>query len=106
MPLHFLDMVKAFIVPHASALFNIGKGQAYAIRMRQEAEKERLLLDILLLKNGELHFLVVLSRDEGLEGVIPITPIGLLAQRRKEGRPKGEMHAHKGPHVDQLNTTC
>ena len=79
----FLDMVRAFIVPYASTLFNMDKGKAHTLPTRQQVGKQRPLPAILLLKNGELSFLVALGRDEGPEGVIPITPrdIGTKKER-------------------------
>jgi len=39
----FLDKARAFKVPYASALFIMTDGQAHAIPMKQDAEKERVL---------------------------------------------------------------
>lgn len=67
----FLDMVKAFLVPYANTLFIMDNGQAYAIPMRWEVEKERVLSALRFSKNGDCSYL---ARGEGpIEHVIPVT---------------------------------
>ena len=40
----FLDVASQFIGPYASTLFIMDNGQVYAMPIRQEVEKERVLL--------------------------------------------------------------
>jgi len=61
----FLDRAKAFIVPYTSTLFITANGQAHAIPIRRDTEKERVLPALHFLKDKEPGYLAVPKRDEG-----------------------------------------
>ena len=84
----FLNKAKAIIVPHASTLFIMNNGQAHAIPMRREAEKEKMLTALRFTDSKEVGLLSALKSDEGPTSVIPPTSLEKQAQRRKRARTR------------------
>ena len=79
----FLDKAKAFIVPYASTLFIMVDGQAHAIPIKRDAEKEKVLPALQFSIHRETGHLAAPKRDEGAICVKASTPPGRKARRKK-----------------------
>ena len=94
--MNFLDKARAFIVPYASTLFIMADGQAHAISMKRDAEKEMVLPALQFSIHREAGHLAALKRDEGAMCVKASTPPGKKARRKKRARGKTRCKHEKG----------
>ena len=97
----FLDKARAFKVPYASALFIMANGQAHAILIKRDVEKERVLPALQFSIHREAGHLVALKRDEGVMCVKALTSPGKKARRKKRARGKTRCKHEKGQIVER-----
>jgi len=97
----FLDKARAFIVPYASALFVMVDGQAHAIPMKWDAEKERVLPTLQFSINRELGHLASLKRDKVPMCIKATTPFRKKAPRKKRANEKTRCKHARGQSAEK-----
>jgi len=97
----FLDKARAFIVPYASTLFIMVDGQAHAIPMKRDAEKERVLPALQFSINREPGHLAALKRDKGPMCIKATTPPRKKAPRKKRANGKIRCKHERGQSADK-----
>jgi len=95
-----LDRAKAFIVLYVSTMFITANGQAHAIAIRGDNEKERVLPALCFSKDKEPGHLSALKRNEG---PMCVKPSILFKKLRKQAGKKTRQRHTKDRGVEYVN---
>jgi len=97
----FLDKARTFIVPHANTLFIMADGQAHAIPMKRNAEKERVLSALQFSIQQEPGYLAAFKRDEGPMCIKATTQPRKKAPRKKRAHRKTRCKHTRGQNAEK-----